>query len=811
MMPDYNKLTVVKLREELVNRGLPKSGLKPVLVSRLIESDAQVQHVNSTTDAQPVEPSAPQAEQVASNAPAPLVQAQDPGGTGGTNGVDDGGLRPSKPETGPAIDTVLGENHPLPNLESLEAVQKEDFIPSALEESNQDVPSIHAPDAEPSLETLENNLSLNGSRNRELSSGGVDLVEETLEKISANEPMTESSPPTNQNTLPDSAQVSLSGNEILEDSRKRKRRSQSPPPSAIESAQKRAKMEGSRPDVKLPEDMQAEKLQGAEAEVLHDTSMTDLALIQLQEDAQTATDTPILMESLPPTAAAEFRASPDQVDVPESLPPDYHMPEDSKESQHDTEYPPATIQSEQIPPGTEMTPALPPSEQLQPATENTPAPTSIEELKTDNEKTPVLPTNEQSLPATEKTPALPSSEEPKYDNEKAPALPSIELENDNEETAALPPSEELQPDTEKTPMPPPSEGPPPNIESTPAQFPNGESSGKHSPSDTRFKNLFAGPSKREASPILQPSYADQEDRVISSALHPATSALYIRDFMRPLHPDNLKEYLITLATPSGATPNAQIITEFFLDPIRTHCLVGFENTSAASRVRSSLHNRVWPNERSRRPLWVDFVPEEKLKKWIEVEYETSSSRGQAGKRWEVVYEAEEDTIKAYLQEAGANSMAPRPAQPHIRSEEAGQGVRGAPSGPRSREVEPRPSQSGRTSKPDNGKGFQALDDLFQSTDAKPKLYYLPLDKSTVNKRLDALDAGRGGGRGDEMRRYTFEEDTIVDRGPEFGARGRGGHGGRGGWGGGGGGGGGYGSGYHGRGGGYRGDNWRDRR
>lgn len=27
-MADYEKLTVVKLREELVNRGLPKTGLK---------------------------------------------------------------------------------------------------------------------------------------------------------------------------------------------------------------------------------------------------------------------------------------------------------------------------------------------------------------------------------------------------------------------------------------------------------------------------------------------------------------------------------------------------------------------------------------------------------------------------------------------------------------------------------------------------------------------------------------------------------------------------------------------------------------
>lgn len=49
-MPDYNKLTVVKLREELVRRGLPKTGLKPVLVNRLLEADAQIEIQNATPD-----------------------------------------------------------------------------------------------------------------------------------------------------------------------------------------------------------------------------------------------------------------------------------------------------------------------------------------------------------------------------------------------------------------------------------------------------------------------------------------------------------------------------------------------------------------------------------------------------------------------------------------------------------------------------------------------------------------------------------------------------------------------------------------
>ena len=40
VMPNYEKLTVVELRNELVTRGLPKTGLKAALVQRLIEAVA---------------------------------------------------------------------------------------------------------------------------------------------------------------------------------------------------------------------------------------------------------------------------------------------------------------------------------------------------------------------------------------------------------------------------------------------------------------------------------------------------------------------------------------------------------------------------------------------------------------------------------------------------------------------------------------------------------------------------------------------------------------------------------------------------
>lgn len=315
---------------------------------------------------------------------------------------------------------------------------------------------------------------------------------------------------------------------------------------------------------------------------------------------------------------------------------------------------------------------------------------------------------------------------------------------------------------------------------------------KPSPSDTRFKNLFTIPASLD--PAFQQShYADAEEKTVSPAIHPATSALYIRELMRPLKLESLRDHLIALATPPDTAVNPHIVTEFFLDSIRTHCLVGFGSISAASRVRSGLHDRVWPNERDRRQLWVDFVPEEELKGWIDLERTEGNSRGHPSKRWEVVYEDEQSGIKASLQEVGSTSGGLRAVKPPRLV--AGQGMQVAE--PRASESEPRNTQL----RPDSGKGFQALDDLFTSTAAKPKLYYLPVTKAEANGRLAKLAAGRGGGRGDEMRRFSFEEGTIVDNGPELG---RGGYG-RGGS---------YSGSYRGRGRGYRadvsrGDRWKE--
>ncbi|EYE93572.1 SAP domain protein [Aspergillus ruber CBS 135680] len=304
--------------------------------------------------------------------------------------------------------------------------------------------------------------------------------------------------------------------------------------------------------------------------------------------------------------------------------------------------------------------------------------------------------------------------------------------------------------------------------------------------DARFKALFAGAEREQVRPASPPADTEMKDAEVEPALHAATAALYIGGLMRPLQPGMLRNHLVTLASAPGSSPSEDVIVDFHLDHIKTHCFASFTNVSAASRVRSALHRSIWPNERNRKNLFVDFIPEQKLQQWINTE-EESRRRGGPQPRWEVRYDRTGDGVEAVLDEIDPKGVAGNPP-PRSRQESMTDGPRVPPSGPRAdRErlpsgpsrapppAEPRPSRP--------GQGFKPLDELFKSTTVKPKLYYLPVTRETADRRLDRFDdllrkgdyPRRGG---DETRRISFEDgDLFVDNGPEFAGGGGGGGGG----------------------------------
>lgn len=306
--------------------------------------------------------------------------------------------------------------------------------------------------------------------------------------------------------------------------------------------------------------------------------------------------------------------------------------------------------------------------------------------------------------------------------------------------------------------------------------------------DSRFKDLFhspkAGPTmgvRMEKSKSRDSAYDEVEpERIISPAIHPATAALYIRDFMRPLNPGQLKSHLANLATPPGHDIVPDVIVDFYLDPIRTHAFISFKNVSAASRVRSALHDRIWPDERTRKPLWVDFVPLEKVAEWIELEESNNIGGRGSGKKWEIYYDIDEDRhVIASLQEASniphtqhlrkpSAQMSPQAPSSQASAPIAPRGIEGAPSGPRA-EMNREQNRGLRAAT-----NLATLDQLFRSTTTKPVLYWEPVSKSLANRRLDALEDATSkrytkSNRDDsDINRYTFEDGAkLVDRGVEL--------------------------------------------
>lgn len=306
---------------------------------------------------------------------------------------------------------------------------------------------------------------------------------------------------------------------------------------------------------------------------------------------------------------------------------------------------------------------------------------------------------------------------------------------------------------------------------------------------SRYKNLVE-PTLDET-----PMDAITDDRPSVPAIHPVTAALYIRNFMRPLRPELLRAHLVSLATPPSSSPDPSVVKILFLDSMKTHALVSFTTTNAASRVRVSLHGSIWPPEGNRKELWADFIPEDRVDDWIKQEEDAiaaekearANGRSMLPKRYEIVYEESSDGVmNAVFQEVGGGAPfnAPRGPRASIDVRHPSLQQTAAPHGP----------TPFTDSRQDIEASFKTLDELFYSTKAKPQLFYLPVSDDISDTRLKELsietsrdwtpgEVRKGRGIKVEMRyKYSFDnEDRIVEVGEDRGPWSEGYRGGRGGF------------------------------
>ncbi|KAI0430400.1 hypothetical protein F5Y09DRAFT_307715 [Xylaria sp. FL1042] len=264
------------------------------------------------------------------------------------------------------------------------------------------------------------------------------------------------------------------------------------------------------------------------------------------------------------------------------------------------------------------------------------------------------------------------------------------------------------------------------------------------------------------------------ERDIEPSVHPATCALYIKNFMRPLREQAVQGHLLELATPTNTPLDPNIIVNFYLDNIRTHAFAVFTSVSAASRVRTALHERVWPDETNRRALWIDFIPPERFEDWVDMEQQPRHKGSMP--RYEVIYDRDIDgNVTARLEEVDANPNTRRaPVSPVMHTDRRvsiptgpsrPSGIENAPTGPRNPYAHsgPAPMFTGRQERLESG---------FIKTRATPQVLYRPVSTELAHRRMERItevkDPHYNEESGKDYHRYYFERDDIlVNRGPEI--------------------------------------------
>jgi hypothetical protein len=682
-MTDYNKLKVADLKAELERRGVPTKGLKlkKNFVDKLIEDDAScgdaVEEERMSSEQLTREKQSANVDDVATQEPASEEQTKD-------------------------VQQSPRQDKPEPVIE--EEVIHQDVVPPATagtpvpEEENPDeaVPIPDHPVKEMEVESL--------------APTAMDVDEPSKPLLDSITSIKTASQPVSSGTATPTDSLKQ---EVLEDTRKRKRRSQSPPPTSFEAVQKKAKALDGSPVVKFREDESSEQM------------------VESRNGSHTPVD-----------AAAESRTP-----VHDAV-----TPSKTQQKTMDAEKETERVSTEPQGPLTDA-----PTKTV---------PDCASEAEVDVDEKPSVPEEvqmgepKQNRPK-DKAAQSAKEEEPLIHDSKVKEQPTVQHEEAaNEKVSEA--AKDVKPESQTDKASDSQSQSQKEIISAP----------KPTSGDTRFKSLFSSTAAREAPP--PPATGTDEERDISPAIHPATPGLYIRDLRRPFNPTTVRDFkthLSNLATvgrqqsPNSESPESPILS-FFIDSIRTHAFAHFRSTTFASRVRTALHGTPWPtgpNEAWRKPLFVDFIPAEKIPEWIE--YEKS---GASMKRYEVIYETTSSgDIEAVLREVGQSRSGPRVSILSDTTSQAPHSARPPPPTPKLTEQ----SQS------QSGHGFASLDSLFSSTTAKPKLYYQPVSKSIAEKRLGRFEELARKQKpirpGDnETRRFTFEDGERagwVDWGVEAGA------------------------------------------
>ena len=269
----------------------------------------------------------------------------------------------------------------------------------------------------------------------------------------------------------------------------------------------------------------------------------------------------------------------------------------------------------------------------------------------------------------------------------------------------------------------------------------------------------------QSAPISSPTQTTTDSKAQSGyePIHPPTNALYIRPFERPVNEAGLRNHLESVATGLDLLSPSNKVKLLYVDSIKSHAFVILNSEDSATRALVALNNSIWPSsDKWRKPLKVDYIPEDKAQAWTDIEKQ-ADPRGGRNIRWEVVYKADANgQIKAYHGEE--NKVGNIDREPIV-VEDTLSSKRDAVA---AQQQQPPPQRQ----HTDTQGSFKTIDQLFSSiADVKPKIYFKEVAEALWRSRLRELRIHQSRRWDplsvrvtDEFRRYTFRGDRLFDAG-----------------------------------------------
>ncbi|CAI9777633.1 unnamed protein product [Fraxinus pennsylvanica] len=224
-----------------------------------------------------------------------------------------------------------------------------------------------------------------------------------------------------------------------------------------------------------------------------------------------------------------------------------------------------------------------------------------------------------------------------------------------------------------------------------------------------------------------------KERVVPPSAKPHTTALRIDNFLRPFTLKAVQELLGKTGT----------ITNFWMDPIKTHCYISYSSVEEAVETRNAVYNLQWPPNGGRF-LVAEFVDPQEVKTRVEAPPLSPATPGSAPPNFPPAHPTAQHPQPSLHQQPQRQHLPPPPSlpspplanlppakeRPQLEREPL---QREQPLPARERpNLPPPPPLAEKVDPP-----IVTLDDLFRKTKATPRIYYLPLSDELVAEKLKA--------------------------------------------------------------------------